>query len=83
MPGPSQGRSRALAARSQAAQRPRTRLAEIPDGVSEHTPGQAVSDEARLAGAGLLLPHLPAGNVAPSLCLRPGPQESSYLREHH
>ena len=53
------------------------------EGVSASTPGQAVSDEARLAGAGLLLPHLPAGNVAPSLCLRPGPQESSYLREHH
>ena len=53
-----------------------------PDGASAGGPAQAVSGEARRTGAGRASPHLPAGNVAPSLCLRPGPQESSYLRHH-
>ena len=52
------------------------------DGASAGGPAQAVSGEARRTGAGRASPHLPAGNVAPSLCLRPGPQESSYLRHH-
>lgn len=77
-----QGRSRALAAHSQGAPRLRARRAEVQrERPRADLPRQWV---VRLVGLelGWLLPHLPTGGVAPSLCLRPGPQESSYLRHH-